>query len=243
MSSHLPDDTPQWSNAVPGAMPDALLEARAATALRDGDEATAAPLLAEIDARQDAQAARLARPDALAHAALWYAAQGIAVFPLRPRAKLPLLRNPHPRNSRERVECRGECGQQGHGLYDATTSADIVAAWWRQHPGANIGIPTGGRWDVIDVDGPQGFQSLAKLEADGKLPARVAQSRTPGNPSDGRPGGIHYWITATGDGNRAGIMPGLDYRGAGGYVVAPPSHGPGGGQYTWCAGLEIGAAL
>ena len=37
----------------------------------------------------------------------------------------------------------------------------------------------------------------------------------------------------TGLGTRAGILPGFDFRGRGGYVVGPPSVHPGGHRYRW----------
>lgn len=38
-----------------------------------------------------------------------------------------------------------------------------------------------------------------------------------------RPGGLHIYIAATGSGNHANMLPGVDFRGLGGYVLAPPS--------------------
>lgn len=219
-------------------MTDEDLETAAQGAMRANDPARAWPLLEEIDRRQAAARARLARPEALAAAALWYARAGIAVFPLRVKGKAPLLRAAHPAGSRERADCQGECGKPGHGLYDATTDTDVVTAWWRRTPEANIGLRTGLRYDVIDVDGPAGYASLARLEAAGAVP-RVAQAFTPGNQGADppRPPGAHIYVPATGDGCAAGIAPGLDYRGVGGYVVAPPSHGPSNRQYTWAIPL------
>jgi hypothetical protein len=43
-----------------------------------------------------------------------------------------------------------------------------------------------------------------------------------------------YWPRMpTGLGDRAGILPGFDFRGRGGYVVGPPSVHPGGHRYRW----------
>lgn len=229
---------------MPTNLTDADLETAVADALHTGDQAAAEPLLAEMDRRQDALKARLASPEALAAAAAWYAANGVAVFPLRSRGKAPLLRNPHPAGSRERTECHGECGAQGHGLYDATCDSDTVAAWWTRAPRANIGIRTGAGFgfDVVDVDGPEGYTSLSRLESAGALPTRIAQAFTPGDLSvvPPRPPGAHIYIPATGDGCATGIAPGLDYRGVGGYVVAPPSFGPSGRQYSWSLPLPTG---
>lgn len=136
---------------------------------------------------------------ALGPPALWYAKQGWAVFPLAPNGKQPLLPKRHG----------------GNGLHDATTDPDRVRAWWTRYPEANIGLVTGtAGFDVIDIDGPTGARSLADL-GDGVLPDVHGKALTPN--------GMHLYVLSTGDGNRAGVRPGIDYRGVGGYVVAPPS--------------------
>ena len=129
-------------------------------------------------------------------AALGLAARGIDVFPCRPRGKAPATRS---------------------GFHDATTDAGQVAAWWSDdRPALNIGVPTGMRFDVIDVDPPHGAASLAELEAAGLIPTVVMRVETPR-------GGLHLYIRPTGDGCTTGLLPGIDYRGRGGYVLAPPS--------------------
>ncbi len=67
----------------------------------------------------------------LLEAALAYADQGFAVFPLKPRDKRPATPN---------------------GLKDASTDPVQIAAWWRAMPDANIGILAGGGLVVVDVD-------------------------------------------------------------------------------------------
>jgi hypothetical protein len=47
------------------------------------------------------------------------------------------------------------------------------------------------------------------------------------------PNGVHLYFLPTGLGNRARFRPGLDWRGAGGYVIAPPSVGVDGTVYRW----------
>ena len=47
-----------------------------------------------------------------------------------------------------------------HGLKEATTNRARVLAWWTQQPQANIGLATGHRFDVLDVDGPTGAQAI-----------------------------------------------------------------------------------
>ena len=158
----------------------------------------------QLEQADQQRRARLARTEALASTAAWYASQGIPVFPVEPSGKVPM------------VKWRDE----------ATTDPAKVAAWWRRWPTANIGMPTGIRWDVIDVDGPPGYQSHGLLREQGRLPERLGMAWTPR-------GGMHIYIAPTGQGNAAGYMPGLDYRGLGGYVVLPPSWGANGRQYEW----------
>jgi hypothetical protein len=170
-------------------------------------------LTAELDAAHAAREARLDRPSALGDAALWYAEQGIAVFPCRPGGKAPATKN---------------------GFKDATTDLDQVRAWWAATPDANIGLPTGRRFDVIDVDGPEGTIALGDYKDAGGMPPVLAWARTPH--------GFHYLIAPTGAGNRAGMLTGVDYRGAGGYVVAPPSR-TADGTYRWVPGHELNPSL
>ncbi len=186
-----------------------------------------------LDAEDEADRRRRAKVS-LTAAALWYAERGLRVFPLWPGSKTPRIPSPHPRGSPERARCKGECGQLGHGCHDGTTDTDHVRSWWRFTPEANIGISTGTLVDVIDIDGPEGNLALTGL----KTPTRLGWASTP------RPGGRHIYVPATGRGGDSGILPGIDYRGAGGYVVAAPSViAPGGkdhpGAYRWIRPLEI----
>lgn len=129
------------------------------------------------------------------NAALYYATIGLHVFPLQPQSKIPY------RHTR--------------GLHDATTNPDRIVDWWQRWPDSNVAIATGHVVDVIDIDGPTGVASWAKLE---HLPPILGTVSTPQH------GGTHLYVAAAGDGNAAGIFPGIDYRGRGGYAVAPPSY-------------------
>lgn len=78
--------------------------------------------------------------------------------------------------------------------------------------------------DVADVDSPAGWHGLRHLLG-GDVPAGP-QVRSGG-------GGRHLWFRPTGWGNRVRLVPGLDWRGAGGYVLAPPSRHARGADYRW----------
>lgn len=158
-------------------------------ALQRGDQAEADKLEKRINQ---------APAPKLGSSALWYAGQGWPVFPLHPNSKQPAISKK----------------DGGNGLHDATTDPDQVRSWWTRWPDANIGLPTGINFDVIDIDGPTGIQSLAEL-GEGVLPDIHGKV--------GTPRGFHLYVKKTGDGNRAGVRPGIDYRGAGGYVVGAPS--------------------
>lgn len=146
------------------------------------------------------------RPPRLLDAAVAYAAWGWPVFPLKVQSKQPATR---------------------HGFKDATDDPERITAWWTAHPDNNIGLPTGLAFDVIDIDVPHGMRSYAHLLCGDVLPDIHGIVATAS-------GGFHLYTLPTGDGNRAGVMPGIDYRGAGGYVVAPPSTlGPRGRSWSW----------
>ncbi len=145
----------------------------------------------------------------LGGAAVWYAERGHLVFPLRPGLKVPAT---------------------PHGFKDATTHYDQVADWWANTPQANIGLATGHLFDVIDVDGLPGIESLSDLEHEGLVPESFGHVATPR--------GYHLYIRPTGDGCATALRPGLDYRGAGGYVVAPPSIVEG-VTYRWLDAMSL----
>ena len=144
--------------------------------------------------------------------ALSLARLGMPVFPCRPN-KVPYVTG---------------------GFKSATTGEEQIRAWWAQWPEAMVGVPTGpasGFW-VLDIDckgDVDGFASLAELEAKhGPLPA----TRRHGTPSGGQ-----HLIFKYPAGRRIGnsaskLGPGLDVRGAGGYVVIPPSTNADGKSYT-----------
>lgn len=144
-------------------------------------------------------------PTALRDTALWYAAQGWPVFPCKPGEKMPATRN---------------------GFKDATTDPDVIGAWWAATPDANIGLPTGLAFDVVDLDDPDGYDSWQLIRESVVSVPLLAIAYTGG-------GGRHFYVPPTGRGNYAGIKPGIDYRGAGGYVLAPPSRLADGGLYSW----------
>jgi hypothetical protein len=157
------------------------------------------------------QANETAAGDLLA-AALDYAAAGMPVLPLDGKV---------PRN-------RG-------GLTSASSDVAIVAEWWRRWPAANVGVVTGpaSGYVVLDVDGPAGLRSLAELER--RLGTLMTAQVLTGS------GGWHYWFRAPSDElrNSAGVLDdGLDVRGDGGYVVAPPSIHESGNPYRWTRELE-----
>jgi len=144
------------------------------------------------------------------------------VFPCKPGGKKPVIpKCPDAKGlTGERLARHARtCSRDGHGFHDATTDASRITAWWNAHPEANIGIPTGERTRllVLDVDHPAGLDAL---EAEhGKLTA----TRTHSTGS----GGMHYlYRYPAGEhfGNSSGDLPdGLDIRGEGGYIIAPPS--------------------
>lgn len=143
----------------------------------------------------------------LRKAALEYARMGQPVFPVKAlageKSKAPLgVKN---------------------GLLDATTDEDLIKRWYKKHgTSAGIGIPTGVLWDVLDVDIKEtadGRAHLVYLNRLGLLNGCKFVVKTPS-------GGWHLYFKASpGMTNKArGATTGLDMRGLGGYVVAPPSY-------------------
>jgi hypothetical protein len=150
--------------------------------------------------------------------ALEYLARGWSVIPVRLRDKRPTIRWAEYQHRRPNEE--------------------DVRRWFHRREDLNIGIVTGERSGlvVMDVDpGHGGDDSLERIEAlYGRLPSTV-QAITGGGGRHiyfGHPGGVVR--------NKVAILPGVDLRGDGGYVVAPPSLHVSGKRYVWEKGRAPG---
>ncbi|GAF82830.1 unnamed protein product, partial [marine sediment metagenome] len=110
-------------------------------------------------------------------------------------------------------------------------SIELIKQWWDKYPNANVGIVTGeiSGIDVIDIDSKKGLDEVEKLLPDNFI---TPIARTPG-------GGWHYYHHATGMGNSVAFIEHCDFRGTGGYIVAPPSLGENGKPYVWLGSLSI----
>lgn len=139
----------------------------------------------------------------LSAAAREFASAGVPVFPCTPWEKRPATE---------------------HGFHDATTDLDQIEEWWRQSPGANIGVPTGAASSavVVDVDvhGPvDGRTRFDRAARAGLVEGWELLVRTP-------TGGMHAYYPATpGTEQRSwqAARAGIDFRGDGGYIIVPPS--------------------
>lgn len=151
-----------------------------------------------------------------AAAALGYLALGWSVAPVQARGKRPLVR--------------------WTALQSARATPAEIARWFERWPDANVGVVTGAVSGlvVLDVDaGHGGEESLAELERMHGPLEPTPESLTGG-------GGRHLYFRHPGQeiGNRAGFREGLDLRGDGGMVVAPPSIHPSGRPYRWRTGRD-----
>ncbi len=146
-----------------------------------------------------------ARANPLMNAALEYAKLGYAVFPCYPKTKKPCIRG-------------------GKGFKGATTNPDTIRQWWEIDGQSNIGLVPGSAGHiVIDVDGDEGRANAERL---GLLPLRTRAVVT------GR--GLHlYYVHPGGTIGNKKLGVGLDIRADSGYVMAPPSIHPNGGEYAW----------
>ena len=144
-------------------------------------------------------------------AALAFARRGIPVFPCKARGKEPITKR---------------------GCLDATTDLATINSWWSGWPDQNIGLATGLRSQiaVVDIDGERGEATLGNLEAKhGKLPP-TAEAIT------GKGRHLYFRINASFPTSAGRLGAGIDTRGEGGYIIAPPSIHPSGRKYCWSVG-------
>lgn len=136
---------------------------------------------------------------------------GVPVFPCAPGGKRPIPE---------------------HGFEEATTDAGRVETWWRQWPRANLAIPTGAASGVVvvdvDVHKVDGYAAFERAARAGLLPKPLAIVTTP-------TGGRHLYYPADAEHEQRSWQvgrAGIDFRGDGGYIIAPPSQRLIDGQLT-----------
>lgn len=105
-------------------------------------------------------------------------------------------------------------------------SLDLVRSWWHRWPNANIGIVTGKISGIVVVDlDAKAKDSLEELGRQGRfLSVTRAHDTASGQ----------HWIYKHPGGelrNTTNLYPGIDIRGDGGYIVAPPSTHASGVKY------------
>lgn len=155
-------------------------------------------------------------------AALAYARRGWFVFPLHTPVEGGC--------SCRRAECKdiGKHPRTMHGLKDATTDTATIERWWQGWPEANVGIACGqSGLAVLDIDprhgGDESLRDLRQKHGEGWLDTVIALTGG---------GGTHYLYKGSVR-NAVEVLPGIDVRGEGGYIVAPPSMHASGREYTW----------
>lgn len=140
-------------------------------------------------------------------AALAYEAKGYSVIPLKPKDKIPLI----PAWTQYQTE---------------RADREQIGLWWRTWKDANLGIVTGALSGlfVIDCDSPEAATALKPTLGDLEGVGIVATGK-----------GFHLYYAhgANEYPNKAAIRPHVDFRGDGGYVVAPPSIHSNGKVYEW----------
>lgn len=139
-------------------------------------------------------------------------------IPMAPRSRrsvaLELARKGYPL-----VPLNGKVPILNDWVEKASDDINYVGHTWTEYPEANIGIRCGGSLAVLDLDPRNGGDSsLQKLEAKiGKLPEPTVLTGG---------GGKHWYFQVSTPLSTRKLLPGLDLRGEGAQVVAPPSIHP-----------------
>jgi putative DNA primase/helicase len=179
-------------------------------------------------------------------AALQYARRGWPVFPCRERDETRVIGGAGGKTR----TFKAKAPYTGNGLKDATTDEQRILAWWREHPEALIGLPTGANGcfvldfdprveeevdpDTGEVTGRREW-TLEQLKTD--LEAQMGCALPRSVTAVTQSGGVHvYFRQPAGEPirNRGNLPEHVDVRGLGGYVIAPPSVLPEtGARYRW----------
>lgn len=138
----------------------------------------------------------------LLDAALEWASAGFKVFPCHEGAKTPAC---------------------PHGIKDATDNPELIRKLWTDGSGVirnyNVAVaPAKSGCYVLDVDGPLGAETLARLESAAQPLPSTLTVQTPRGP-----GHRHYWFSGSAPSTVAKLGAKLDTRGEGGYILVPPS--------------------
>ena len=193
----------------------------------------------------------LSKPD-MGRAALWYARQGLAVFPVHePIFDHPLgytctceewrhgdwaKKNTPHRYLEPGQHCDGpgKC-PRGKWKDESTTDQDTIRRWWKRWPTANIGIDCGkSGLLILDAD-------TYKEQYTGEKFLSSADEQTVTTLTGG--GGVHLWYKMpegkTWGNHNKGLPAGIDIRGAGGYGLAAPSQHKSGRRYAFESGYGL----
>lgn len=134
-----------------------------------------------------------------------------SVIPIEPKGKRPLVK--------------------WEEYQDSLCEEHVLGDWWTKWPNANVGVVTGkvSGITVVDIDNADGMRAIAKYIEGLTVPSARTQK-----------GGRHlYFKYVPGIGNKVRVLPGVDVRNDGGFVVAPPSEGTE-GKYEWEPGHVLG---
>jgi virulence-associated protein E/bifunctional DNA primase/polymerase-like protein/primase-like protein len=162
---------------------------------------------------EDSPAMTPISPEQKIAALLWYARQGMPIFPCG-ADKQPIIKD-------------------GNGLHDATTNETVITRWHENYPRALWGVKLGAKKDggagivVIDIDvnhenGKNGFATWDALRDAHSEPIETVTQRT-------KRGGLHYFFKYPDEhivpSKQDALGEGIDIKSTGGYVIVPPSDG------------------
>lgn len=146
--------------------------------------------------------------------ALKYADKGYCVVPINPYAKKPFF-------AIEEFQTR-------------YSTKEEIQKWWKEFPSSMIGIMTGfiSKLFVLDLDPKHDPEKISELIPDTVI---TPIAKTPRQ-------GKHLYFKDPGNKDitiKTALMPDVDYRCNGGYIISPPSRNGYGRGYQWLDGLSL----